>query len=1734
MKNTNNSNIGRIFIYAIFAFAICYCIYKICMNIRCKTINNINTLQPTIPQTTAPTIPQTTAPTIPSKISALKMLSSSFLKLNYSPLSPEFLFDNGFSDKYGFITKRLSDNTWKEINRLRFEYSTNLKTLSISSTSNVDPEKVVNDLFNIAFTGLQLYSTYKAIRANSLINKTTGATIKSLGNVANVLNSGIYGVANPSNINIISGGVSLPPLPDIVNRVNYTEKEMVEIVESRKNNEKISWLLRVPGPEIDYDGLKNNNPRYQERLNQMAGKKPENVCEPFTYNGLNALASNPLCGGSVTQTIELREIRLQEQNRGNIHTIKENIPVKGTASGKALKTTTNGQSEYNLNIKETVEQMQNTVQKQRVLMEEGVNACAIGMGEVGMFVMGVMQVAQFFQDIFGSESNSPSLLQQIVDFLPNEDAIKEIVNDQLNQKEINDMISHINDNINRIKNNMIIYIERKENLLTNCKECNKDDQDKICDCENIKCMTQTNADLNMANLSIKTSSNDTNILYDPNICKAPIVNENINSSKRTVLLSMLTGKDIQIEPLIKEILGSDIKLPEGEPYMLCNKPMKFFTLRYWLFVMYKWEYAWSFYEMFISMYQLSISIIKEKVLVQIDWYSSSENKLTRVYESLDIADKDKIGKHQLSNTLLGTMEGFSEKMFYYIRTLTCLYFRKFKYTFKVRQTDDSYQSVTPFCRINYYRVDRTCRVGNIFCNYYDGTYYFDIKMYLTNLIDSNEIYIKNFNCQIKDIRDNDYYFIGMLLEIVEKGAFDKYLANEYCTRDYYFKACTGNTPGEYNFTNGCFAKNTDAERTTGITDFIEQYKYTEMEKFYKMFIKPQILSLQTMKQTAGIISLPFEITYLGKYKHDGLNPTTNQEFPGYILDCTKNGNIMMKNLKLGDDTIKYDFNGGYPFGVGGLSMREYYNIKNKLDPTSSTYDKTLATDLNFLSKFAAAGNLYPSPQIVTGNYTNMINTDEYLLSTNTYQNIVNASVFNDPSSAYTEYTENMYCEGDNGSSDVLVSYLIPNLSPGQYNYMNTPNEAYKNITPTKNSRIAMCMNTMTNTVYPLKNADSSQPSPNPTTPPSELPNYIAYNITNIIYNDYILDGKPDINAITTLLDTENEFAVLTKPRPNYENSVNNCSYYLLLDIQNFKNKTPGTRPLNFTIFINNTNPLVYLNFVNDNKSNVTFTETDIIINITFDIINKNTQTIIEKVNMFGNLYTTYANLKYNTGNTINDVRWNSYENICNRCTLNGLKNVIIPSICFPNCPDGWKDNGNNNTCTAPSSYNGGCSKISGFRGYTDAQKLDWSKNCKAPWTNNCNISITIPPTFPPNKQLPTFPPNKQLPTLYSFNNSMYMDIPHVPSLNIQGRFTIEFWYMSNDSNFPAYSTIIDKGTYCYCVQMRGNNQVAFCSGGPWAIFTIPALLPSVWYHFSLSYVSGSLKLFVYKNKVDSIQYSNAIIYSSGPTSNDTGRVNIGRQSPTTCSCNLLNNARLFDLRLWNVILSQTDIEKNLYLIIDLNSNPSLVANYLMTYDSRGVYNRVNRQYNQVMGKLSVKTLETPIVLSMPDAVPLCLAKCPDGWTDNGNNTCKAPSSYNGGCSNTAGFQGYTDTDKLDWSIGCKAPWTSNCVKTGVLSTTTAPPNLVQTQVPITKPCLANCPDGWTEFGSSCLAPPSYKGGCASQSGFTGYTPEQKLDWSKNCNAPWTNKCVTTAPTKFAPTTTAPTKPVQTTTQCVIS
>jgi len=48
------------------------------------------------------------------------------------------------------------------------------------------------------------------------------------------------------------------------------------------------------------------------------------------------------------------------------------------------------------------------------------------------------------------------------------------------------------------------------------------------------------------------------------------------------------------------------------------------------------------------------------------------------------------------------------------------------------------------------------------------------------------------------------------------------------------------------------------------------------------------------------------------------------------------------------------------------------------------------------------------------------------------------------------------------------------------------------------------------------------------------------------------------------------------------------------------------------------------------------------------------------------------------------------------------------------CPDGWTADGDK--CLAPDGYVGGCSKSSGFRGYTDVMKQGWAKKCGADWT----------------------------------------------------------------------------------------------------------------------------------------------------------------------------------------------------------------------------------------------------------------------------------------------------------------------------------------------------------------------------------------------------------------------------------
>ena len=180
-------------------------------------------------------------------------------------------------------------------------------------------------------------------------------------------------------------------------------------------------------------------------------------------------------------------------------------------------------------------------------------------------------------------------------------------------------------------------------------------------------------------------------------------------------------------------------------------------------------------------------------------------------------------------------------------------------------------------------------------------------------------------------------------------------------------------------------------------------------------------------------------------------------------------------------------------------------------------------------------------------------------------------------------------------------------------------------------------------------------------------------------------------------------------------------------------------------------------------------------------------------------------------------------------------------------------------------------------------------------------------------------------TLLRFNNSIYGDIPNQSKLAItNNNFTIEFWYyqLGNDGN----NTIIDKGDYEYLISINPNNQTAIGfynkNMGWWYVyFNIPI---NKWTHIAISYIKSESKLSCLVNgtEINNIKLGVANLHSGA------GNVNIGRQSPISCACNLLKNAIIYDLRIWGVARNQPDIANNMLTIQKINSD-GLIANFLM-------------------------------------------------------------------------------------------------------------------------------------------------------------------------------------------------------------
>ena len=165
-------------------------------------------------------------------------------------------------------------------------------------------------------------------------------------------------------------------------------------------------------------------------------------------------------------------------------------------------------------------------------------------------------------------------------------------------------------------------------------------------------------------------------------------------------------------------------------------------------------------------------------------------------------------------------------------------------------------------------------------------------------------------------------------------------------------------------------------------------------------------------------------------------------------------------------------------------------------------------------------------------------------------------------------------------------------------------------------------------------------------------------------------------------------------------------------------------------------------------------------------------------------------------------------------------------------------------------------------------------------------------------------------------SSQYVSVPHSASINLSTTFTMEAWVKYSGSN----STIVDKGNYNFLWQLNANsngNKMGFYTRntGAW-VYSTGIVPENTWTHVAITLSAGTLTYYI--NGVAS--GTAAVTFSQ-----DTQPMNIGRQQPTACVCNHFNGS-MDELRLWNVVRTQSQLQTNMNSTIPTNS-AGLVAYY---------------------------------------------------------------------------------------------------------------------------------------------------------------------------------------------------------------
>ncbi len=165
----------------------------------------------------------------------------------------------------------------------------------------------------------------------------------------------------------------------------------------------------------------------------------------------------------------------------------------------------------------------------------------------------------------------------------------------------------------------------------------------------------------------------------------------------------------------------------------------------------------------------------------------------------------------------------------------------------------------------------------------------------------------------------------------------------------------------------------------------------------------------------------------------------------------------------------------------------------------------------------------------------------------------------------------------------------------------------------------------------------------------------------------------------------------------------------------------------------------------------------------------------------------------------------------------------------------------------------------------------------------------------------------------------YIHVPNSSSISIGSgtTYTIESWIKVSDA---TNNTIVDKGDYNFLFQTHpnGNQGLGLYNRSFGWIYSSGVVPVNQWLHVAVTYNNRTVKF--YQNGVLQGTYT-----ASANSTGDTGPMNIGRQSPYTCACNIFDGS-MDELRLWNVARTQADIQASMNANIP-SSSTGLVAYY---------------------------------------------------------------------------------------------------------------------------------------------------------------------------------------------------------------